>query len=77
MQDSILLKGVRPLSIPLEVDRSTETRNTLARRFYRQGGLAVRYGATREAYKVFPFRVLIVLPNEERRNSGAKEIEIA
>jgi hypothetical protein len=44
----------------LEVDRSTESRETLARRafgyqdFYRRGGLAVRYGATPEAYKDFP-----------------------
>jgi hypothetical protein len=50
----------------LEVDRSTESRETLARRafgyqdFYRQGGLAVRYGATPEAYRDYPFRVLMV-----------------
>jgi hypothetical protein len=50
----------------LEVDRSTESRETLARRafgyqdFYHQGGLAVRYGATPEAYRDYPFRVLMV-----------------
>jgi hypothetical protein len=64
----------------LEVDRSTETRDTLARRafgyqdFYRQGGLAVRYGATREAYKEFPFRVLMVFLTEERRNNMAERL---
>jgi Replication-relaxation len=64
----------------LEVDRSTEPRETLARRvygyqdFYRRGGLAVRHGFTREAYKDFPFRVLMVLPNEERRNNMAERL---
>jgi hypothetical protein len=64
----------------LEVDRSTEPRETLARRafgyqdFYRQGGLAVRYGATKEEYRDFPFRVLMVLPNEERRNNMAERL---
>jgi hypothetical protein len=59
----------------LEVDRSTEPRETLALRaygyqdYYRRGGLAVRYGYTPEAYKDFPFRVLFVLPNDERRNN--------
>ena len=54
----------------LEVDRSTEPRETLARRvygyqdFYRRGGLALRHGFTREDYRNFPFRVLMVLPNE-------------
>jgi hypothetical protein len=64
----------------LEVDRSTEPRGTLARRafgyqdFYRRGGLAIRYGSTRDAYKEFPFRVLMVLPNEERRNNMAERL---
>jgi hypothetical protein len=64
----------------LEVDRSTEPRETLARRvygyqdFYRRGGLAVRHGFTREDYKDFPFRVLMVLPNEERRNNMAERL---
>jgi len=64
----------------LEVDRSTEPRETLARRafgyqdFYRRGGLAVRYGATREAYKDFPFRVLMVFLTEERRNNMAERL---
>jgi hypothetical protein len=64
----------------LEVDRSTEPRETLARRvygyqdFYRHGGLALRHGFTREAYKEFPFRVLMVLPNQERRNNMAERL---
>lgn len=64
----------------LEVDRSTEPRETLARRvygyqdFYRHGGLAVRHGFTPENYKDFPFRVLMVLPNEERRNNMAERL---
>jgi hypothetical protein len=47
----------------LEVDRSTEPRETLARRvygyqdFYRRGGLALRHGFTREDYKDFPFYI--------------------
>jgi hypothetical protein len=53
---------------------------TLARRvygyqdFYRRGGLAVRHGFTPEAYKDFPFRVLMVLRNEERRNNMAERL---
>jgi hypothetical protein len=64
----------------LEVDRSTEPRETLARRtygyqdFYRRGGLAVRHGFSPEDYKDFPFRVLMVLPNEERRNNMAERL---
>lgn len=64
----------------LEVDRSTEPRETLALRsygyqdYYRRGGLALRYGHTPEDYKDFPFRVLIVLPNDERRNNMAERL---
>ena len=64
----------------LEVDRSTESRETLARRafgyqdFYRRGGLAVRHGFAPEDYKDFPFRVLMVLLNEERRNNMAERL---
>jgi hypothetical protein len=64
----------------LEVDRSTEHRETLARRvygyqdFYRRGGLAVRHGFTPEDYKDFPFRVLMVFLTEERRNNMAERL---
>ena len=64
----------------LEVDRSTEPRDTLALRalgygdFYRRGGLALRYGYTAQDYGEFPFRALYVLPNEERRNNMAERL---
>jgi hypothetical protein len=64
----------------LEVDRSTGSRETLARRtygyqdFYRRGGLAVRHGFTPEDYRDFPFRVLMVLLSEERRNNMAERL---
>lgn len=62
----------------LEVDRSTEHHETLALRcfgyqdYYRRGGLSVRYGHSPEEYKDFPFRVLLVLQNEKRRNNLAE-----
>jgi hypothetical protein len=61
----------------LEVDRSTETQETLLNRagcyldYYKSGGFAVRNGASRSAYREFPFRVLMVLKNSERRNNTA------
>lgn len=54
-----------------ELDRSTETITTLVekclgyRDYYQRGGLAVRYGAKRERYAEFPFRVLFVLRTAE------------
>jgi hypothetical protein len=50
----------------LEVDRSSETLDTLASKascyldYYKSGGFAARNGATRSAYKDYPFRVLMV-----------------
>src|ERR1043166_4091746 len=47
----------------LEVDRSTETQDTLVNRgacyldYYKSGGFALRNGAPRSDYKEFPFRV--------------------
>ncbi|MCA1602606.1 MAG: replication-relaxation family protein [Acidobacteria bacterium] len=64
----------------LEVDRSTEPHETLALRtygyqdYYRRGGLAVRYGASPEDYREYPFRVLMVVPNDERRNNMAERL---
>lgn len=61
----------------LEVDRSSETQDNLRRRayayldHYRTGGLADRFGRPRSEYKEFPFRVLMVFPNAERRNNAA------
>lgn len=59
----------------LEVDRSTEVLDTLVTRcqcyrdFYRKGGLAVRNGRPRSEFEQFPFRVLIIVRNAERRNN--------
>ncbi len=69
--------GVSEHTFFLEVDRSTETQDTLVNRagcyldYYKSGGFAVRNGALRSAYKEFPFRVLTVLKNAERRNNTA------
>jgi len=70
--------GVSEHTFFLEVDRSTETQATLVNRaacyldYYKSGGFAVRNGVSRSAYKDFPFRVLIVLKNAERRNNSAE-----
>lgn len=64
----------------LELDRSTETQETLADKavcylhYYKSGGLAVRFGQSRSAYKDFPFRVLMVFKNAERRNNTAERL---
>jgi Replication-relaxation len=64
----------------LEVDRSSETQETLINRagcyldYYKSGGFALRNGAARSAFKEFPFRVLIVLKNAERRNNTAERL---
>jgi hypothetical protein len=61
----------------LEVDRSNEVQETLVAKagcyldYYRRGGFAVRNGATRDEYKKFPFRVLMVFKTAERRNNAA------
>jgi hypothetical protein len=61
----------------LELDRSTELQDKLVakagcyRNYYRRGGFAVRNGATRDQFEKFPFRVLMVLQNAERRNNTA------
>ena len=64
----------------LEVDRSTETLETLASRalcylnFYQRGGLAIRFGAAASDYKDYPFRVLMVFKTAERRNNFAERL---
>jgi hypothetical protein len=61
----------------LELDRSSEVQETLVAKavyyldYYRRGGFAVRNGATRDDFKKFPFRVLMVFKNAERRNNTA------
>jgi hypothetical protein len=64
----------------LEVDRSTEKQDILVDRaacyvnFYRHGGFAVRNGAPRSEFQKFPFRVLMVFKNAERRNNTAERL---
>jgi hypothetical protein len=64
----------------LEVDRGTETLDTLSHRslcyreHYSSGGYAASLGAPRSAFTEYPFRVLIVLPSEERRNNLAERL---
>ena len=61
----------------LEVDRSSETLDTLVSRaacyleYYRTGGFAEKNGAARSAFKEYPFRVLIICKTVERRNNTA------
>jgi hypothetical protein len=64
----------------LEVDRSNEPQDKLVAKaacyldYYRRGGFAIRNGATRDDYKKFPFRVLMVFKNAERRNNTAERL---
>lgn len=64
----------------LEVDRGTETLDTLGRRlfayreYYSGGGFATTFGAPRADFAQYPFRVLIVLPSDERRNNLAESL---
>jgi len=64
----------------LEVDRSSETQDTLAARascyveYYRSGGFAKWNGAELSDYKDYPYRVLMVLKTAERRNNTAERL---
>jgi len=64
----------------IEVDRSTESQDTLVRRaafyvdYYRSGGYAIKQGGESSDFKHFPFRVLFILQNEERRNNLAERL---
>jgi hypothetical protein len=64
----------------LEIDRSTESQDTLAlkahgyRDYFQSGGLAERYGYPATEYKRFAFRVLMVFRNAERRNNCAETL---
>jgi hypothetical protein len=64
----------------LEVDRSTETQDTLAERaalyrdYYRRGGLARRLNGEGAAPEDVPFRVLFVFKTAERRNNAAERM---
>ena len=64
----------------LEVDRSSENQNVLVERaalyqeYKRSGGFSVRNGGTTADVGDFPFRVLIVFKNAERRNNTAERL---
>jgi hypothetical protein len=64
----------------LEVDRSSEKQDTLITRagcyvdYYKSGGFAARNGAPRTEFKDYPFRVLLILKNAERRNNTAERL---
>jgi len=64
----------------LEVDRSTETQDTLAQKgicyvdYYKSGGYAEWLGQSRAAFRDYPFCVLMVLKNAERRNNTAERL---
>jgi hypothetical protein len=64
----------------LEVDRSSEVQDKLITKagcyfeYYKSGGFAVKNGATRDNYKQFPFRVLMVFKTAERRNNTAERL---
>ena len=64
----------------LEVDRSHEVQEKLLTKavgyfeYYKSGGFAVRHGGTRDDYKEFPFRVLMVFKTAERRNNTAQRL---
>jgi hypothetical protein len=64
----------------LEVDRSTESQEIIAKKaacyldFYQSGGMAERFGAEREQFKEYPFRVLMIFKTEARRNNAAERL---
>lgn len=64
----------------VEVDRSTETLDTIAqkaacyRSFYQRGGFAERCGGSADVIEDFPFVVLIVVKSEERRDNIARRM---
>jgi hypothetical protein len=64
----------------LEVDRSSETQDTLINRagsyfdYYKSGGFAVKNGAPQSAFKEYPFRVLMIFKSAERRNNTAERL---
>jgi hypothetical protein len=72
--------GAREHVFFLEVDRSTETLETLIQRaacyssYFRSGGFAVRCGGAQSDYRSFPFRVLMVFKSVERRDNVAARL---
>jgi hypothetical protein len=64
----------------VEVDRSTESLDVLCQRalcyreFYASGGFAIRCGGRRDQFKKFPFRVLMIVKSEQRRDNMADRL---
>lgn len=64
----------------LEVDLSNEAQNILFEKgvsyvnYFKTGGFAERHGRPRKEYRNFPFRVLMVLKSDERRNNLAERL---
>jgi hypothetical protein len=64
----------------VELDRSTQTQDKLAAKagsylhYYKSGGFALRNGADRDAFRDYPFRVLVIVQNAERRNNTAARL---
>lgn len=64
----------------IEYDRAKESGRQLMKkawgyhRFYTGGGFARRNGAPKEAFRDHPFRVLYILPSEERRNAISERL---
>jgi hypothetical protein len=63
-----------------ELDRSTETLDTLVSRalcyldYYKSGNFAVKNGGEPTAFREYPFRVLMVFKTAERRNNIAEQL---
>ena len=74
------LQGAPEHSFFLEVDRGTESLETIVQKavcylsHYRAGGFAETVGGSGEEYKRFPFRVLMIFQTEERRNNVATKL---
>lgn len=72
--------GTGGFSFFIEIDRSTEKQEILAMKaacyvdFYKSGGFAARHGAPRSDFAAFPFRILFVCMNTERRNNAAAKM---
>lgn len=64
----------------LELDRGSESLDRLVgkasgyKQFYKQGGYARRCGGPRENFQLYPFRVLMVVPSQARRNNAAERL---
>lgn len=72
--------GVSEHCLFLEVDRSTEVQDRLAKvsaccqEYYNSGGFAQWCGGTRDNPNEYPFRVLMILKTAERRNNLAERL---